>query len=228
MGNARQDARPRHGDASKVTWDAWEGPGQERGPFSSFGCAARGLYATMAQEHLRLKNVRASAGGSMQDVVIRQAVQADLNPVMEVYASARRFMKETGNPTQWGDDFPPRELIDGRICRGELYVLAQEGAIHAAFALILGPDPTYARIEGGSWESDSPYGTLHQVASDGSVRGVFQRAVDFSLGRRRHLRVDTHADNKVMQAAILRAGFQYRGIIYVRDHSPRLAYELVA
>ena len=57
---------------------------------------------------------------------------------------------------------------------------------------------------------------------------MFQRAVRFSLRSRRHLRVDTHADNKVMQAAILRAGFQYRGIIYVRDHSPRLAYELVA
>ena len=66
----------------------------------------------------------------MQDVVIRKAVRADLDPVMEVYASARRFMKETGNPTQWGDDFPPRELIDGRIHRGELYVLVQEGAIH--------------------------------------------------------------------------------------------------
>lgn len=163
----------------------------------------------------------------MQNVVIRQAAQEDLNPVMEVYASARRFMKATGNPNQWGDDFPPRELIDERICRGELYVLVREGAIHAAFALILGPDPTYAHIEGGSWESDTPYGTLHQVASDGSIRGVFQRAVSFSLQRRRHLRVDTHADNKVMQAAILREGFQYRGIIYVRDHSPRLAYDLV-
>ena len=41
----------------------------------------------------------------MQDVVIRQAAQEDLNPVMEVYASARRFMKATGNPNHWATTF---------------------------------------------------------------------------------------------------------------------------
>ena len=51
----------------------------------------------------------------MQDVVIRQAVQEDLNPVMEVYASAHRFMKATDNPNQWGNGFPPRERTTSTI-----------------------------------------------------------------------------------------------------------------
>jgi hypothetical protein len=164
----------------------------------------------------------------MRDITVRQATRADLGQVMAVYAAAREFMRQSGNPGQWGDGFPPRDMIEGRIGRGELYVVAREGAIHAAFALVPGRDASYAHIEGGTWESDAPYVTLHQVASDGQVHGVFHLAVGLALERCRHLRVDTHRDNRPMQAAAQREGFTYRGIVYVRDHSPRLAYELMA
>ncbi|MGN0077081.1 MAG: N-acetyltransferase [Parafannyhessea sp.] len=164
----------------------------------------------------------------MREDAVRRATQADLDQVMDVYAAAREFMRQNGNPGQWGDGFPPRGLIEGRIARGELYVVTREGAVHAAFALVPGPDPYYARIEGGTWESDAPYVAIHQVASDGQVHGVFHAAVGLALGRCGHLRVDTHRDNAPMQGAILREGFAYRGIVHVRDHSPRLAYELVA
>ncbi len=41
----------------------------------------------------------------------------------------------------------------------------------------------------------------------------------------KHLRIDTHQDNKIMQHVILKNGFTYCGIIYTGDGSPRLAYE---
>ena len=40
-----------------------------------------------------------------------------------------------------------------------------------------------------------------------------------------HLRVDTHESNLTMRHAVEKCGFQYRGIIYEPDGTPRLAYD---
>ena len=40
------------------------------------------------------------------------------------------------------------------------------------------------------------------------------------------LRVDTHADNRVMQRTLIRMGFVYTGIIFCHNGTPRLAYQL--
>ena len=94
------------------------------------------------------------------------------------------------------------------------------------FAFILGDDPTYARIE-GAWKSDASYGTIHRIASDGEVKGIFAAAIAFCKTRSAHLRIDTHADNKTMRHAIEKAGFKECGIIRVADGTPRIAYELI-
>ena len=101
----------------------------------------------------------------------------------------------------------------------------QNGHIHAVFAFIIGKDPTYDRIEQGRWLSKTVYGTIHRVAGDGQIKGVFDLVMAFCNKRIRHLRIDTHQDNKVMQHLILKNGFQKCGIIYVADGSPRIAYE---
>lgn len=161
----------------------------------------------------------------MEPWTIRPAVKADFGPVMEIYALARQFMRENGNPSQWGDHFPPAELIRADIEAGWLYVLEECGVLHGVFALIDGPDPSYAVIEGGSWLSPSPYAVIHRVAGDGRVGGVFRRCLAFCRERRLHLRIDTHRDNKVMQHLIETSGFQKCGVIHVADGSPRIAYE---
>ena len=43
--------------------------------------------------------------------MIRKAQTGDLSRMMEIYQIARQFMDETGNPTQWGKNYPPEELI---------------------------------------------------------------------------------------------------------------------
>ena len=53
---------------------------------------------------------------------IRKTLPTDLDAVMEIYASAREFMKSNGNPDQWGDNYPPRELIETDIASGAAYV----------------------------------------------------------------------------------------------------------
>ena len=46
-----------------------------------------------------------------------------------------------------------------------------------------------------------------------------------ALSKCPNLRIDTHQDNKVMQHVVEKHGFTRRGIIYIADGSPRIAYE---
>ena len=160
----------------------------------------------------------------MTALSVRPATAADLPALAEIYRKARAFMAATGNPTQWGTTDPRPEIREQDIARGQLFVLCDGDAPHAAFALVPGEDPTYAVIE-GAWISNAPYATIHRLASDGRCRGVFGAALAFAAARQPHLRIDTHADNHLMQKLIAQAGFRYCGIIHVADGSPRLAYE---
>ena len=98
---------------------------------------------------------------------------------MQIYAGARQAMKESGNPTQWGEHFPPQELIENDIDTNRLFVYLVNGQMMAVFALILGADPTYAKIEDGQWLNDTlPYGTLHRLASAGKRHGVATEVIN--------------------------------------------------
>lgn len=155
---------------------------------------------------------------------VRTAQMADLPVIEAIYARARQFMVDTGNPNQWGKTNPPVEQLVIDIDREELYVVTDERGIHGVFFFAMGEDPTYAEIFEGSWGSAAPYGTIHRIASDGSG-GVFSAAMTFCKTKTNHLRIDTHHDNKVMQHVVEKHGFQRRGIIYIADGSPRIAYE---
>ena len=162
----------------------------------------------------------------MQDrIEITKAKKENMPEIQKIYVYARKYMKETGNATQWGDHSPAEEILFKDIQNENLYVIWQNGHIHAVFAFIIGKDPTYDRIEQGRWLSKTVYGTIHRVAGDGQIKGVFDLVMAFCNKRIRHLRIDTHQDNKVMQHLILKNGFQKCGIIYVADGSPRIAYE---
>lgn len=165
---------------------------------------------------------------------IRKANLEDMNRILEIYAYARDFMVKRGNPKQWAEKgYPAQSLLAEDIEKGELYVMVTEESegeepmnICGVFAYPVGQDPTYARIEDGAWLSDRPYGTIHRIAGDGTVRGLLRQAVDFGLTLTDCIRIDTHADNLVMQEAIKKCGFTYCGIIYAADGTPRYAYQL--
>ena len=161
----------------------------------------------------------------MEKFKIRAAQQSDLDEIEKIYAHARRFMAENGNPTQWRDGYPRRELLAQDICRGELYVAQKENGLCGVFLFVIGKDPTYAYIEDGDWISDASYGTIHRIAS--RSKGLFGEALEFCRQKCSHIRVDTHMDNKPMQHLAEKYGFSRRGIIYVEDGTPRIAYELI-
>lgn len=160
---------------------------------------------------------------------IRKTRLEDLNTVMVLYAHARAFMAEHGNPNQWGPTcWPPEDLIRQDIARGKSYVCLSEGRIVGVFYFDQGPDiePTYAQIEDGAWRDQSPYGVVHRIASDGTQRGTGAFCITWAYGQCGHLRIDTHGDNRVMQGLLAKLGFVHCGTIHVReDNDPRLAYE---
>lgn len=160
------------------------------------------------------------------EYVIQKATWEDLPRIEEIYAYARQFMAETGNPNQWGKTTPPTWQLEEDIRKGDLYVLIYESIIHGVFYFYIGEDPTYGYIEDGAWRSETPYGTIHRIAGDGSG-GVLAAAVTFGKTKINHIRIDTHHDNKIMQKAVAKQGFQRSGIIYLPNGSPRIAYDLL-
>ena len=157
---------------------------------------------------------------------VRTACMADLPRILEIYAYARQFMAQTGNPHQWGKTNPPREVLEDDISRELLHIVEEKSIIRGVFFFSMEEDPTYIAIYDGRWESNAPYGTIHRIASDGSG-GIFTAALNWCLSRCRHLRIDTHHDNKVMQHVVEKHGFTRRGIIYIADGTPRIAYERI-
>ena len=157
---------------------------------------------------------------------IRKAQREDLTRIEEIYAYARKFMEETGNPHQWGKTTPQTSQLVEDITKGDLYVLTETETIHGVFYFYIGEDPTYGFIEDGMWRSVAPYGTIHRIAGDGSG-GVLAAAVAFGKTKINHIRIDTHHDNRIMQKAIAKQGFRRSGIIYLENGSPRIAYDLL-
>ena len=156
---------------------------------------------------------------------VRKAEPLDLERIMEIYRHAQEFIIKTGNPHQWGRTYPTREMIVDDLNNGRSHVIYNDNGIHGVFALFTGDNPTYSYIEDGKWLNNDPYVTIHRIAGDGAVRGVFKTAADFCKSISQNVRVDTHADNKIMQRAVENEGFVKCGIIYVRDHAPRIAYQ---
>ena len=159
--------------------------------------------------------------------MIRRADYTDIKRALDIYDSARRFMRSRGNAVQWVNGYPSEELLRADVAAGQLYVMEDAGGVYAVFAFIIGDDPTYQVIDGAWLDDGTPYGTLHRLGSDGTRRGVLAEAVDWALTRLPHLRADTHEANVTMQRCLERAGFVRCGVIHVADGTPRLAYERI-
>lgn len=161
---------------------------------------------------------------------IRHSETGDLNRIMELYSHARQFMAEHGNPKQWGTtNWPPQELIEKDIEAHKSYVCVNEdGTVVGTFFFTHGKDiePTYREISEGGWIGDDSYGVVHRIATDHSERGIGRFCLEWAFSECGHLRIDTHADNTVMQSLLKKLGFTYCGIIYAcEDKDPRFAYE---
>ena len=158
---------------------------------------------------------------------IRRAEMSDLEAALAIYARARSFMAENGNPRQWNTTWPPANLVREDIEQRRSYVCCRGDEVLAVF-VFLAPfdDATYHRIFDGAWRSDKPYGVVHRIATSGAAKGVGTFCLNWAFEQFPHLRIDTHGDNLPMQNLVRKCGFVHCGTIYVEeDNDPRLAYE---
>lgn len=157
---------------------------------------------------------------------IRDAKEDDLEKILEIYASAREFQKQTGNPKQWAGGYPPLQVIKEDMAGNHCKVCVEDEEILGVFAFFTESDPTYQKIYEGAWLNERKYGTIHRIASSGVKKGVaafcFQWAMEHGF---QNVRIDTHEDNVVMQHVLERNGFVYCGEIITGDGTMRRAYQ---
>ena len=58
---------------------------------------------------------------------IRKSTDRDADAIMDIFASAKRYMKENGNASQWDDSYPDRATLERDIAGGSSYVFVDAG-----------------------------------------------------------------------------------------------------
>lgn len=160
---------------------------------------------------------------------VRLAQVKDLPALMEIFHEAQGTIAALGID-QWQNGYPSEAVIAQDISLGRSYVVEQEGILCGTFVLV-GEELSYDCIHEGHWETER-YIAIHRVAVSVSYRGTgVAEAVICYAERyardwgREALRIDTHRGNLPMRKMLQKQGFRYRGIIYLPDGAPRVAYE---
>ena len=181
---------------------------------------------------------------------IRPMKEQDLPQLFELYAHARKYMAKTGNPHQWPEDYPSREILLKDIENGGYVILDEseenslaEGQKESQYktqndvlrykkptligAFILeenAHEPAYDAID-GQWLNDEPYAVIHRCATLQNQRGIGQFFMDWCFEKCSNIRVDTHKDNLPMIEFLKKNHFTYCGIVYYEKSGARLAYQ---
>lgn len=157
---------------------------------------------------------------------IRKAAKDDRNRILELYTMARAFMRENGNPDQWGYSYPPEELVLQDITEGKSYVCVEEETVLAVFFYEQGIEPDYLEIYDGEWLNEEAYSVVHRIAAPTGRKGVASFCIRWCCENSPgNVRIDTHRDNIPMQNMLQKNGFVRCGIIYIKDGSERIAYQ---
>lgn len=169
---------------------------------------------------------------------IRPTTPAQLEAVMAIIEEARATIAALGID-QWQKGTPNLAMLREDVSLGRSYVVLVGGRVVGTFALITEGEPTYAVVEQGSWSipdvtttGEWSYLALHRVAVAVAYRGTgvstailaFAEATACAMGRAA-LRIDTHEGNLVMRRMLEKHGFVSRGVIYLENRDPRIAYE---
>lgn len=164
---------------------------------------------------------------------LRPAAMEDLSCAMTMIQDAKNYHKEIGLD-QWNEAYPAVSDIETDINAGKAYFLCDGDTKVAYLCLDFDGEAIYNELE-GQWLTpmDATYLVIHRLAMDGQQRGKGYSSAVFPLAeifcREKgigSIRVDTHAENQIMQHLIPKAGFTYCGIVYY-DGSPRTAFEKI-
>lgn len=156
---------------------------------------------------------------------IRKAEMSELPDILPLFDRARAFMANTGNPNQWGGDYPNETITREDITKSNCYVCTSDGQIECVFSLIYGNDPWYEKIYDGAWLNDEPYAAVHRMASAGRVKGLARFCLDWAVAEAGNIRIDTYIENEIMKKLLVHCGFTYCGIIRIPGVGDGVAYQ---
>lgn len=160
---------------------------------------------------------------------IRKAEYKDIPRLMQIFADARRTMRESGNLNQWPDTYPSEAIVKKDIDEGYCQVCClADGTVTGTFACIPGPDPTYEHIYDGEWPDDEAYYVIHRIAAAHRDTREGESIADicfrWTFGFTNVIRIDTHRDNAIMKHILSVHGFTPCGVILLANGEPRDAY----
>ena len=154
----------------------------------------------------------------------------DVPAIMTLVEAAVRRLAAMG-VDQWQDGYPTAEIILADIARGESFVMIEDKSVVATAVISFAGEPTYTTIE-GEWKNSNPYAVIHRLAVRNSARGngyakaIFDYAEQLCAERGvSDIRVDTHADNRIMQRLLDGLGYSYCGVITLLSGAKRIALQ---
>lgn len=164
-------------------------------------------------------------------MLFRPATPEDISTILSLIEEAVRRLKEQG-VDQWQDGYPNRACVEEDVASGAGHVIERQGRVVAYGAVIFTGEEAYRTIEGAWLTDEADYVVVHRmcvadaVVGQGFGRRFMEAAEQLSRGRVRSFRVDTHADNRVMQSLLPRLGFTRCGTIRI-DGRPFEAFEKI-
>ena len=163
----------------------------------------------------------------------RKSIKSDIKEIINIIEEAQSYFKANGID-QWQNGYPNEESIKNDIESGESYVLLKNDKIIATAYLSFSGESDYDVIYDGKWISQGDYAVVHRVAVSSNIKGhgiageLFKCIEKICLENNiKHIKIDTHRQNKSMQRFLSKNGFKYCGVIYLEDNSERIAFEKV-
>lgn len=162
----------------------------------------------------------------------RRTEEADIPAVLAIWDDGRRALAAAG-VDQWADGYPNEEILRADIEKGESYLVLLARTPAATATIIPDKDIDYEEMVDGAWLSDKKYCAVHRIATSSAMkrRGLAAFMMENAARIAREagcasLRIDTHEDNRVMQAFLESNGFVRCGHIRLhRTGALRVAFE---
>lgn len=162
-------------------------------------------------------------------MIVRKAKYSDLDEMMVIVRQAQSDLKQM-NVDQWQNGYPNKEVLMKDIEFSKAYVLVNENVV-GLMVCSISDEITYDPLS--TW-IEKEYMVIHRFAvhSDVQRKGcasfLISEAVKMAKSLNLNsLRIDTHEKNVRMRRFLEKNHFEERGIIYLKDGNPRIAYELL-